>query len=454
MVRSSRPIIMLLLFLTPTLAAAQTPQPTKTTQTVRACDYIPGVSVPAVMPKDLANPPTVTPVPTAIPFTPTKVDAKTAALHLQVYNKLWNAVNDHYVYTNFNGHDWKAIGAKYEALVKKGLSQTDFDLAMERMIAELGDNHSYFATPAEIQKETTLIASQYNYVGIGALVLPIIGTQHGAIMTVFPKSPASDAGLKPHDSLLEVDGGPMQDANGKGRTLGLEGTKVTIKVQRPGEQARDLTLTRQRVSSSLPIDYCIVPTTRIGYIFLPTFLDDTIDSQVEDALRKMTSTKPLQGLILDNRMNTGGTATTANGVMDLFASGDQGEFISRDNKEPLKLVAHDVGGSQTVPLVVLVDVNTVSYGEIVSGVLRLAGRATIIGGTTLGNVERLFAYDMPDGSRLWLASETFQPRGEANGIWEETGIIPDISVPTRWDLFTEANDPALARAVDFLTHHK
>src|SRR4249919_19953 len=97
-----RSIIVLLMCLVPTIATAQTTS-TQTAQTVRACDYIPGVSVPAVMPADLANPPTVTPAPTATPFAPTKVDAATTALQLKVYNGLWNAVNDHYVYPDFNG---------------------------------------------------------------------------------------------------------------------------------------------------------------------------------------------------------------------------------------------------------------------------------------------------------------------------------------------------------------
>jgi C-terminal processing protease CtpA/Prc len=118
----------------------------------------------------------------------------------------------------------------------------------------------------------------------------------------------------------------------------------------------------------------------------------------------------------------------------------------------LNLQAEDIGGSQTVPLIVMVDVNTVSYGEIVSGVLRLSGRATIIGEPTLGNVEQLRRYDFADGSRAWIATATFEPLGEANGIWEDTGIVPDVVVPSRWDLFSEANDPVLAMAVDLLQH--
>jgi len=40
---------------------------------------------------------------------------------------------------------------------------------------------------------------------------------------------------------------------------------------------------------------------------------------------------------------------------------------------------------------------------------------------------------------------------QSSGIREDTGIIPDIILPTRWDLFTEETDPVLAKAVELLT---
>jgi C-terminal processing protease CtpA/Prc len=101
-------------------------------------------------------------------------------------------------------------------------------------------------------------------------------------------------------------------------------------------------------------------------------------------------------------------------------------------------------------MVVMVDVGSASYGEIFSGILRVANRAKIVGQNTLGNVEVLHGFSFDDGSRAWIASETFEPVGESNGIWERTGIIPDVYAPTRWDLFTEATDPAFAKAVELL----
>jgi C-terminal peptidase prc len=324
------------------------------------------------------------------------------------------------------------------------------------MISELNDDHSRFESPDEVKVEEQDLAGQQNFVGIGALVQPLQDGNAGTIVAVFPGSPAADAGLRLHDKVVAVDGGPwLDETTGKSRTLGPAGTPVTVTIQRPGEDPHDITFTRRAVTGSLPIDYCIVPGTRIGYIYLPTFFDETIDDQVREALKKMTADGPLDGLVLDNRMNAGGANTVADPTLGFFTSGVQGHFVSRDQTpRALDIKAEDINGSQTVPLVVLVDLGTASYGEIFSGILRVAGRAKIVGQNTLGNVEVLHAFDFDDGSRAWIAAETFEPVGEANGIWERTGIVPDAYAPTRWDLFTEATDPALAKAVDILQGNK
>ena len=417
---------------------------------VRSCAYVPGVSIPAQMPADVLDSPLPTPFPPATLPAATSVDAATTERQLQVFNGLWDAVNDHYVYTDFRGHDWKALGDQYETLVKNGLSGDDFTAAMQAMLSELGDQHSYFQSAAQVNAEAAALQGQNDFVGIGALFLPILSADRATIMTVFPDSPAADAGLLPHDSILSVDGGPIRDENGNSRTRGTEGSSMIVTMQHPGEAPYELTLIRRRVTGVLPIDYCLIPETRIGYIFFPTLLDKTMVDQTRAALQAMTADGSLDGLVLDNRVNGGRLGSMATGILSLFTGGLQGYFVSREGQEALDLQPEDIGGSQSVPLVIMVDVNTVSYGEIVSGVLRLAGRAQIVGGRTLGNVEQLRRYDFEDGSRAWIASATFEPLGQANGIWEETGIVPDVSIPTRWDLFTEATDPALAQAVDLL----
>jgi C-terminal processing protease CtpA/Prc len=117
----------------------------------------------------------------------------------------------------------------------------------------------------------------------------------------------------------------------------------------------------------------------------------------------------------------------------------------------MEIAADPVQNSQTVPLVVLVSEDTVSFGEVFSGVLKDSGRAQIVGESTLGNVEVLHGYDLADGSRVWIAEETFTPlNSQAN--WEVTGIVPDVQAYADWDTFTFENDPSIAAALNLLGH--
>src|SRR4029079_1773847 len=133
--------------------------------------------------------------------------------------------------------------------------------------------------------------------------------------------------------------------------------------------------------------YCLMPKEHIGYIFLPHMDDETIPNQVGAALDAMTLEYPLAGLIIDNRQNTGGRGPVLRGLLELFTSGRQGTFVSRTERHVLTIDPKDRGGSQTVPLVVLVAPETMSFGEVMSGVLHESGRATGICQTRPGDVE-------------------------------------------------------------------
>jgi carboxyl-terminal processing protease len=225
---------------------------------------------------------------------------------------------------------------------------------------------------------------------------------------------------------------------------------MSLTIERLGEETFEVTITRRRIVAALPVDYCAVSGTRIGYIFIPGLDDETVGDQVREALAAFTADGPLEGVILDNRQNYGGASPVLEEILSFFVDGKMGAFVGHRRSESLNIRAEHIGNSQSVPLVVLVGVDTVSFGEIMSGILQNEERATVIGQTTLGNVETLWGYDLEDGSRAWIAVQTFRPNDLDPGIWEDTGIIPDVSAPTRWDLFTEATDPALATAVEWL----
>lgn len=129
--------------------------------------------------------------------------------------------------------------------------------------------------------------------------------------------------------------------------------------------------------------------------------------------------------------------------------------MSRTASRSLDITANPVGNSQSVPLVVLVGEDTVSFGEIFSGALQDTGRAQLVGQTTLGNVETLHGYNFIDGSTLWIAEERFDPLN-SDDDWETTGIIPDVEAYGgaygEWDTFTFENDPSVSAAVDLMGH--
>ena len=90
------------------------------------------------------------------------------------------------------------------------------------------------------------------------------------------------------------------------------GTDVHVTVQRPGfDTPVELTITRRRITGAATIDYCLVPDTQIGYIYLPSFDDETFPRQVKDAIEAMAASEPLKGLVIDNRMNGGGSSSVA-----------------------------------------------------------------------------------------------------------------------------------------------
>lgn len=371
-------------------------------------------------------------------------------LQLRIVDEVEQIVEQVYVYPDYNGKDWEGIVARYRDMVNNGLETEAFYREMQNMIDELEDEHSSFVSPAGVEQSEAELRGENKFVGVG--VYSNVDFERGRIVVIstFPGSPAEYAGLQAHDSILLVDGKPITPETGI-RTLGPECTAVVLTVQSPGESPRDVMLVRSPIVGGVPVDARLVPTTdgsKIGYIFIPSFFDETLPPQIETALEEFG---PLDGLILDVRLNGGGSSTVTYPILSFFADGKLGEFVSREESRPLNIEANPIHNSQTVPLVVMVSEDTVSFGEIFAGVLRDARGAKITGETSLGNVEVLHGYDFDDGSVMWIASETFDSAFSDND-WERDGIVPDIIAYAPWDSFYFDTDPSIAAALELLGH--
>jgi C-terminal peptidase prc len=371
---------------------------------------------------------------------------------LEVFQLVWEDVRDNYVYPDYNGADWLGLYDEYRARVEAARTPDAFYEVMHALIDELRDDHSVFLSPEEAREDDAVAEGRLDYVGIGILRVMQEEKRRAVVLLVFADSPAERAGLQAHDSILAIDGLPVIDDEGNSNMehlRGPEGTSVTITVQSPGESPRDITLRRARVLAQYPVEARRLDGD-IGYLMIPAFDDLTIGDRAIEAFEALVDDgPPLRGLILDLRLNHGGYSTVLEQILGLFTRGTVGHFLTQSERRPLEIRANDVGGSQDVPLVVLVGEGTASFGEVCSGVLQDLGRATIVGTVTEGNVEIIWSYNYQDGSRAWIAQETFESLN-GDDDWEQTGIVPDLIVDADWGEYTDDNDPHLAAALDLL----
>lgn len=421
-----------------------------------SCRNLVGIIIPQELPATEPSP-----LPTKskeAAFTPTvrQNDFETLAVEeqLDIFEELWDIVNDEYLYEDFNGFDWQEAYEAYGALIEDGLSTPDFYLAMDEMLYSLGDEHSVFLDPLQVAEEELAYAGESDYVGIGVWLGAVPQRHRVVVYLVFPGSPAEQAGIRMHDTILLADGKPALDGEGyiTEDILGEVGQPITLLVHTIGEEPRQITLKRAEVSSHIPVPHHLYTSPdgkHIGYILLASFTESGLDEQVQQSLLDMSQDAPLDGLIIDNRINEGGYDDVAGSVLRFFVDGVVGHFVNRQGQEALNVHLQDVAGSSQVPLVVLVGPETYSFGEIFSGILADQQRAYIIGETTDGNVETLWVYDFRDGSQAWIAHDTFQPLNQPDADWEQSGIIPDQEVPTEWDLFNMEDDPAVEAALTY-----
>ncbi len=389
------------------------------------------------------------PTPTVEPNPPLSKD-----MQLKVFDQLTTTITKHYLYPDYNGLDWPALVKSSRAKINAGLDVPAFYNELESLVSALGDDHSQYQSPAEVARLDSELSGRQDFVGLGIMITTVLERNLITVMSVFPGSPAEYAGLKPHDNLLAVDGLPLVEGGVpyNFRIRGPECSAVVVKVQSQGEEPRQIMLIRHHITDSLRVESRLLDTrdgSKIGYIFIPSFYDETIPAQVQNSLQKLGR---LDGLILDNRQNEGGAGDIVEKIIAFFAKGKLGDYVLRNEKIPFSVKAQPIQNSQEVPLIVLVGEDTVSFGEIFSGILQDIGRAKIVGQTTLGNVEILLQYTFDDGSRAWIASERFAPlNSDAN--WEKDGIIPDQQAYAPWDTITFETDPAILASIALFGHH-
>lgn len=266
------------------------------------------------------------------------------------------------------------------------------------------------------------------YVGIGVQITRL---EAGISVTrVFPDSPAQKAGLLPGDIIKSVGDEEVSQASVSEVVqliTGPEGTRVEIRVLRPGAQ-ESLTLVPERRSIQYPtITGVRFVADGIGYLKIEEFARKTAE-EFDTTLDRLES-KGLEGLVIDLRNNPGGMLDSAVDISGQFL--EKGtpivEIRSLKKKQPELLRSRSRSRAAKYPIVLLLNRGSASASEIVAGTLRSTKKAVILGEPSYGkgSVQSIFALSNGEGLRMTTARYYFP---DGSSIEEGVGLIPDIEV--------------------------
>lgn len=373
---------------------------------------------------------------------------------VRTFEALWKHLEDNYIYFETADVDWKTLHDKYLERINAGLTADEFNNLMKDLGTELPAGSLVYETRAERIEADTVDTSSYE--GIGAFVGFSKDPQpHIVLLAVMDGSPAEQAGLRAHDSILEIDGTPIQLEEGitaVNRVRGPAGSSVTLSIQSPGSTERSIDVKRGKLTSTGKLEATPITGTNYGYLLFPPVGYSTLLDDVTKSLQTFSTNRTLDGVILDLRITGSTRGWPLEDLYNMFYHGALGEFYNRDKKQSVELKGQDVFNSQKVPLIILVGQNTTGFPEILAGSLQMHKRATVIGETTPGAIETASSYYLPDGSEAFIETTSFVlPNGGEIGA---TGVVPDISLQQSWDEVLPNNDPVLDRAIQYLDEQK
>lgn len=341
---------------------------------------------------------------------------------------------------------WSVWDALKENYVKSGsLKEKElFYGSLQGLANATGDPYTVFMNPVVTQDFQDDLSGTFE--GIGAE----IGIKGGVLTIIAPLTdmPAQQAGLKPGDKILEINGEETTDMaidQAVAKIRGEKGTQVTLNVWREGwEEPRDITITRGTI---------VVKSVRwnmrddgIMVVEISNFNNDT--EQLFNRAVSEIQDKQLRGIVLDLRSNPGGYLDTAIEVASEWV--DDGVVVSEryGDGRVNDMLARGRARLAGYPTVVLVNGGSASASEIVAGALKDHGKATIVGEQTFGkgSVQELISFD--DGSSLKVTvAEWLTPEGI--NINEE-GISPDVAVELSAEDYDNDRDPQMDRAAELL----
>ena len=324
------------------------------------------------------------------------------------------------------------------------------DMLYTGLMAGVGDRYTYYLPEESLEQYMENANGQFDGVGI-----EVYSTPEGEVVVsrVMEGQSAEAAGMQSGDVIIGVNGEDMRGcmlSDVAAKIRGKSGTDVTVMVLRKSTgEILEFTMTRSSVVLE-SVDSRMLGN-KIGYISLSGFKENT-HAQFKESLAELQE-QGMQGLILDLRDNPGGLVRSVYDIgEELLPEGTM--VYTLDNHEKRNDLICD-SEYLDIPLVVLVNQNSASASEILSGAVKDMKAGTLVGTQTFGKglVQRLFT--LPDGSGLNITIQKYYtPNGTSI---HEVGITPDevVELPEAYRNMVASDIPAgqdtqLNRAVEIM----
>ena len=284
------------------------------------------------------------------------------------------------------GQQYRVFTAAVDAIEKEYVDEVPSDRliysAIDGMLHTLDPHSSFFDPRSYAQMRER---QEGRYYGLGITIQAIDGDI--TVMSIFEGSPAYKKGLRRGDILAKVG-----DLDMKGWTTdqavkklkGPKGTIVNVSIKRRGYDGLiNMDVVRDEVNITT-VRAAFMMDKETGYIKLDQFTE-TSDRELGDALQKL-SASGMKRLVFDLRENPGGALDQAIRIANRFLP--RGDLIvytqGRVQNSNQRYVATESSDYTHLPIVTLVNRNSASASEIVSGALQDHDRALIVGETTFG----------------------------------------------------------------------
>ncbi len=288
-------------------------------------------------------------------------------------------------------------------LVEKALVET---------LKEL-DPHSLYISKKDVQRANEPLEGNFDGIGVQFEILKDTIT----VVHPIPGGPSDKLGIMSGDKIIKIEG---EAVTGKKITnqfvldhlRGKRGTKVTVSIYRKGKKDLiDFTIVRDKIPiNSVDAAYMIKPG--IGYINLNKFAQNSMEEFIS-AVKELKAAG-MKSLILDLRNNSGGYMGTSIELSDEFLQpGKLIVYTEGVHSQREDFISTSKGLFETGKVVVMINENSASASEIVSGAIQDWDRGLIVGRRSFGKGLVQRPYQLPDSSQMRLTTARYyNPSGK------------------------------------------